>query len=160
MWFYYVWIKKDEGQGIKMSRWNYDDQWVRCCLKMKGHHVSLRKMIHTNRYVQMIYTHRHPDQQFESGDTTRGGWLTDNQFLHTLLTVMMSSNPGTVFFVPCMKLVNWQSRWRPWSCQANYSSASRSCTECRASAISSLGCNGEVAWVLDLVRFIIRVLLV
>ena len=58
-WFYYGRIKKGEGQGVKMSRWNYDVQWNRCWLKMKTHHVPFSQMIHTNRYIQMIYTHRH-----------------------------------------------------------------------------------------------------
>ena len=39
-------------------------------------------------------------------DATRGGGLFSSQFLHALLTAIMSSSPGTVFFVASMKLQN------------------------------------------------------
>jgi hypothetical protein len=43
---------------------------------------------------------------YAEADSTRGGWFEKSQFLTALLTNMMSSSPGTVFLVSCMKLVN------------------------------------------------------
>ena len=39
-------------------------------------------------------------------DSTRGDGCVNSQILQTLLTSIMTSRPGTVFFVPWMKLVN------------------------------------------------------
>ena len=80
-------------------------------------------------------------------DSTRGDGLLSSQFLQPLLTHMMSSRPGTVFFVAWMKLVNWQSGCRPWSCLTKWCWSSKFCMEWRAWAISSLGCSSRHPWV-------------
>ena len=71
-WFYYGRKIKGEGEGIKMTQWNYDTQWHRCCWKKKSHRVSFRQMIHTSGCIQMIYTLRHDIE----GGTTRIGGVT------------------------------------------------------------------------------------